>query len=34
MRHRKKHVGAPPRSFDDEEDSNGGSDILVGMSEI
>lgn len=23
MRHRKKHAGAPPRSFDDDEDSNG-----------
>ncbi|XP_053402156.1 ras-responsive element-binding protein 1-like isoform X3 [Mercenaria mercenaria] len=23
MRHRKKHAGAPPRSFDDDDDSNG-----------
>lgn len=26
MRHRKKHSGAPPRSFDDDEDSNGGEE--------
>ena len=26
MRHRKKHAGAPPRSFDDDEDSLHGDD--------
>ena len=26
MRHRKKHAGAPPRSFDDDEDSIHGED--------
>ena len=26
MRHRKKHAGAPPRSFDDDEDSIPGED--------
>ncbi|KAL4235420.1 Ras responsive element binding protein [Mactra antiquata] len=29
MRHRKKHAGAPPRSFDDDEDSNGVEDRAI-----
>jgi hypothetical protein len=34
MRHRKKHAGAPPRAFDDDDDSNGVDDrgkILFGI---